>query len=129
MHVLMLPMTSAMFVTYPDLSFFKCRGKLCRRSVKCSKQNQHRGKCDSKRLPKVKFWEFTRKSLVCQKEKEIKEQFHNEAERLQRQKSELAVKEGYLQLKEDELDLKAQEISKTSEALVAETRKQTGVYF
>lgn len=80
------------YFTQADRSFLY-RRQLCRRSIKCSKQNQHRGKCDSKRQPKVKFWKFTRKALVCQKEKEIKEQFQIEAERLERGRAEQVVKE------------------------------------
>ena len=102
------------------------RGKLCKRSIKCSKQNQHRGKCDSKRLPKVQLWKFTRKSLVCQKEKEVKEQFQHEAERLQCERAAQTVKERYLQLKNDELEIKSKEIARTSETLVAEALKQRG---
>ncbi len=116
---------SAIFDTWLSFVF---RGRLCRRNIKCSKQSQHRGKCDKKRLPKVQFWKFTRKSLVCQKEKEIREQFQHEVKRLQFERAAQTVKEGCLQLKENELEIKSKEIARNSETLIAETLKQRGAY-
>lgn len=99
---------------------------LCKKSIKCSKDNSHRGKCDSKRPPKVEFWRFSRKSLVREKEKEVRQSLRCEFETINKRKQEQLHQDENLTRREAEVKKRALEIEETSAAIISEADTRAG---
>ena len=89
--------------------------RLCKKSRKCGKQDNHSGRCDSKREVTNRFWVHSRAQVVNKMKRDLREQS---------EKEEAVIAEKLARVNEKEEELKERERESKEEISRMETTRE-----